>query len=459
MTEQRKRRLKRQLQESRYRLYMLNEAFAEPLRDMIYVATKDVKRMSTNGSCIYFDPDWLQRLGQTELDFILSHQLMHIALGHIDRPKYYFGDRFHLACDIVANSNLELLGWQYDKLPHIGKIFKKTFFPSKTGHSLTAQEAFDCVPFDPATMDPGVRRNYMIDSESWWDQKEDRGEKGIIILSSDDQEPVDLVLNQATSKEVTFFVKKESFYDQENMDDEAATTGESQDSAASVWDKQALSELQRLRNMTKRNAETKSEEGFVERIWQRANSSNLNWKMLLDSFIQEEVCDYSFTPPDRRLQDSEFFLPDYNVLTDKPKEVLFLVDTSGSVNDGTLSTVYGELCNALTQFDGGLVGVIAFFDTRVYTPMPFSEVRDLLQIIPRGGGGTSFYCVFDYIKKHMALDPPVNIVIFTDGQAEFPNETVADNIPVLWLFSEKHTVPPWGKYAYVETQPNENKNS
>ena len=87
MTEQRKRRLKRQLQESRYRLNKLNEEFAAPLKEMLYVATKDVKRISTNGACIYFDPDWLQKLGHTEMDFILSHQLMHIALGHIDRPN------------------------------------------------------------------------------------------------------------------------------------------------------------------------------------------------------------------------------------------------------------------------------------------------------------------------------------------------------------------------------------
>ena len=105
MTEQRIRRLKRQLQESRHRLRKLNEEFAEPLREMLFVATQEVKRISTNGSCIYFDPNWLQKLSHTELDFILSHQLMHIALGHIERAKYYTGDRFHLACDIVANSH------------------------------------------------------------------------------------------------------------------------------------------------------------------------------------------------------------------------------------------------------------------------------------------------------------------------------------------------------------------
>ena len=32
----------------------------------------------------------------------------------------------------------------------------------------------------------------------------------------------------------------------------------------------------------------------------------------MNDFIQEEVVDYSFTPPDRRFDDSPFFLPDFN---------------------------------------------------------------------------------------------------------------------------------------------------
>ena len=450
MTEQRKRRLKRQLQESRYRLYKLNREFAEPLREMLFVATKDVKRISTNGSCIYFDPDWLQKLGHTALDFILSHQLMHIALGHIDRPKYYTGDRFHLACDIVANSNLELLGWQYDKLPHIGKIFHETFFPAQVGRLLTAQEALCCVPFDPAALEPGVRRNYMIDSESWWDQKKDRGENGVIVLSPGDEDPEDLICDEVTVGGEHFFVKKELFRSEESHADEEETAEGSNGRSSGSWDKSAACEIMNLRSSSRRNAGSGAEEEFAERAWQRVNSARLDWRKLLDSFVQEDVCDYSFTPPDRRTQDSEFFLPDYNVLADKPKEVLFMVDTSGSVDDDMLSAVYGEICSALAQFNGGLAGILGLFDMKVHDPVRFSDVSDLLQIVPRGGGGTSFHCVFDYIKKNMMNDPPVNIVIFTDGHAEFPDESDADNIPVLWLFSDKGIVPPWGKYAYVE---------
>lgn len=450
MTEQRKRKLKRQLQEARCRLYRLNDEFAEPLRKMIYVATKDITRISTNGKCIYFDPDWLQKMGHTELDFILSHQLMHIALGHIERPKYYKGDRFHLACDIVANSYLELLGWNYDKLPHIGKIYHETFFPAKEGRSMTSQEALLCIPFDPALMKPEIRRNYMIDSEIWWDRTEDCGESGEIILGPWDADPEDLMGYEDNTGGNHFFVEKELFFTKGPSMDGTAPPTEDKKQPSDGWDKRVAKELLNLRGAAKGKDDNGKEEDFVERAWQRVNTAKLNWRKLLDSFIQEEVCDYSFTPPDRRLQDSEFFLPDYNVLTERPKEVLFMVDTSGSIDEDTLSAVYAEICNALTQFNGGLVGVLCFFDMVVHGQTYFSDVTDLLQIKPYGGGGTDFNCIFEYINRSFENSQITNVVIFTDGEAEFPDEGMASNTPVLWLFTEKGVKPPWGKYAYVE---------
>jgi len=448
MTEQRIKRLKRKLQESRFRLFKFNKEFACPLLDMIFVATKEVQRISTNGYCIYFDPDWLQKLGNTELDFILAHQLMHIALGHIERPKYYKGDRFHLACDIVANSKLERLGWSHERLPHIGKIFYETFYPSIPGYLLTSIEALDCVPFDPAEMRTGVRRNYMIDAENWWDKKTDRGENGEIVLSSDDEEPSDLIGDRVDFGDGKFFVKKECFVKKEEYRFGREET--SYQNNVTQWKKSVTNELLSLRSTNKHAENCNDTDLFNERLWQQQDNSKLDWRKLLDSFIQEDICDYFFTPPDKRFQESEFFLPDYSVLDENTKEVLFMVDTSGSITDEMLSVVYGEIKGALNQFNCGIKGAIGFFDEKVYTPTYFSNVDNLKDIKPYGGGGTDFKCIFDYIKRNMGNNPPENIVIFTDGQASFPDVTVTNNIPVLWLLSEVDVVPAWGKYAYVE---------
>lgn len=446
MTEQRIRKLRRQLQESRYRLCHLYPGFAAPLREMIYVATTQVKKISTNGQCIYFDPNWFQKLGNRETDFILLHQLSHIALGHINRPMYYIGDRFHLACDIVANSHLRALGWNYERLPGIGRILTWTFHPTIEGSQLTAEEALGCIPFDPAKMKPEIRRNYMIDSEEWWDRKEDRGELGVIVLSPADRDPEDLQAEDNTGG-TNVYVPKQL------MPLKPAMGGGGKESTGKSvrisWERRVSNELFHIRSENTGNPEVGRGEEYEARVWHRVQNSKLNWKKILASFVQEELCDYSFTPPDRRLQDLDFFLPEYTVLLEKPKEILFMVDTSASVEDEVLSEVYGEICSAIAQFDGGMKGVLCFFDEHVYSPTAFSDISDLKRVQPIGGGGTNYECIFHYIKRHEGEGNMASVVIFTDGVADFPPEPSIDSIPVLWLISNSEVTPPWGKVGRV----------
>lgn len=195
MTEQRKQLLQKKLQKSRFRMAMRDSNLAEPLWNMTYVATRDVRRISTNGEYIYFDPTWLNKLSDFALDFALGHQLMHIKLGHIDRSMLFQGDRYHLACDIIANANLVPYGLVADSIPGIGKIFTETFFPKMDGTTLSAEEAFDMVPFDPATLKKGQRDRYMIDDESWWGKSHDSSDSGIVVLCPADLDPEDLSSN------------------------------------------------------------------------------------------------------------------------------------------------------------------------------------------------------------------------------------------------------------------------
>ena len=49
----------------------------------------------------------------------------------------------------------------------------------------------------------------------------------------------------------------------------------------------------------------------AQRLIKEFGKSQLDWRAILNNFVQEEVCDYSFAPPDRRY-DGDFFLPDFD---------------------------------------------------------------------------------------------------------------------------------------------------
>jgi len=456
MKDCRIKKLKRRLQETRFRIKSDELLDATVLDDMDYIAAVDIEHISTDGRQICFDPDWLQKLNDTELDFIIYHELVHILRGDIYRPLYYSGERFHLACDIVTNSYLSKCGWLYEKLPHLGKIHYETYCPVKEGHTLTAINAFKYIPFDPAMLKPSERRKFILDTDSLWGNKIDYREKGVLILSPDDEDPDDLLYESKFGGNYKFIPME---FNGDGGDGDRPMDGKVEDIDEDIMNNTFGNSFQgvifKIRQIKTERSSSSDEKDYENRYWERKEDPELDWRRILDNFVQEDVYDYSFTPTDKRFADSEFLMPDFNEKLDKPMNVLFMADTSGSIDDGMLGIVYAELCSAIEQFNQGLIGYVGFFDTRVYEPLPFASVEDIEAIQPYGGGGTDFGCIFEYIKYNMMDNLPKKIIIFTDGEGPKPTENDSMGIPVLWVFDNKNAQVEWGSVARIKRKREE----
>lgn len=178
--------------------------------------------------------------------------------------------------------------------------------------------------------------------------------------------------------------------------------------------------IREIRGSKDRDAENYDSSTLCERVLHRSKITTHDWQSLLNHFIMDETRDYSFTPPDRRLQDLDFFLPDYNESETPRLNVLFMVDISASLKDQEVAMAAAEICAAIEQFGGMLSGSIGFFDSEVRRVVPITSAENLLQLKPYSGGGTSFQCIFDYVREHMSDNVPSEIVIMTDGKSDFP---------------------------------------
>ena len=77
--------------------------------------------------------------------------------------------------------------------------------------------------------------------------------------------------------------------------------------------------------------------------------------------------------------------------------------------------------------------------------LSLESVSDLMNIVPVGGGGTDFRSIFDYIRLERYDDLPASVVIFTDGEGPYPEESETMGLPVLWVLHDSAAYPPFGK--------------
>ena len=426
MTKQRRLRLRQKIQASRGRLMASHPFFALLLMYLKFVAVCDMKKMSTNGRCIYFSPDFVDKLYDYELDYILCHQIMHIICEHIWCPNDVKNDDYHFVCDIQINSLLTRCGFSEEHYAHLGKVYRKVPSTYNTSSEMTPEEMLSSLPYSLYVFDEQTRSKYLMDSDIWWNDKDDDGSFGETVIDSPDAEAV---------------IRE---------DKRGSDGGEAELKAE--WQGRAATAATSMFSVGNGSMGCGDVPGFVKRIIERMKKPAVDWKKILNDFVQEQIYDYSFTPPDRRFSDMDFFLPELNEKDFVTKEVLFMADTSGSVADEDLAIVYSEICGAIEQFGGKLIGKLGFFDVKVTRPLAFENVGDLMSIVPYGGGGTDFTVVFDYIRTHCKGELPACIVIFTDGNGPYPPQSDSMGIPVLWIINNHEITPPWGKVSRIVPQ-------
>ena len=239
------------------------------------------------------------------------------------------------------------------------------------------------------------------------------------------------------------------------FDDHSFWKGEDEHKTSRViWENRVLQTYETVQNLKrisigKRGTSWGSSPCFAERIFKEIAERKLDWKTLLNDFVQENVCDYSFSPPDRRFDEGDFFLPDFNEKEESVENLLFMIDTSGSMSDGAISEVYSEIKGAIEQFNGRIKGWLGFFDAIVTEPQPFEDEDEFKAIRIKGGGGTAFLPIFHYVRDHMKDKNITSIIILTDGYAPFPEEHERMGIPVLWIINNENATPPWGMIARI----------
>jgi len=408
---------------------------------------------------LQFNPEYLESINDMELDLVMIHNILHLALDHVNRSKDFPNkEAYQKATDLIVNSNI------YDSLRRAGATNMMAIMDSdefNMPHKYETKKVHEeAIKYDVESL---YNKLLLLvgpkgKSSKGKGQDGDSESQSVSGGDSDDEEDENNSSNgsSGSGQNQSQNGKRLVGGDQRGkpIDDHSSWDDQGQDANSrmktAMWRQRMMSAAESLQ-VSKSKTAGNMPLG-IERVIEELKKPQHNWREILQDFIQEDINVYSFNPPDRRFDDTGFYLPDYNEKDEKAKNILFMIDTSGSMSDIQIMEMYAEVKGAIDQFDGHLEGKLGFFDSEVVPPIPFCNEDEFKVIKPYGGGGTSFLAIFDYVKEQMQDDPPESIIIMTDGYAPFPREFQVPSIPLLWIINNKEVDPPYGRVIRIESE-------
>lgn len=367
--------------------------FATLLLHMPRIEDKSVETACTNGVVIKYNPEFIESLTPSQIAGLMVHEVLHPALGHLWRlPR---NDQGNIAGDYAINNFLDnynkSCGHNRLELPEGGLLDHKY-------DDMSAEQILAALPPPPPPPpgggDPG---------------NEPGKGKG-----------------KGRSKEQGGWGEFE--------DPEGSGDVESPDMQGE-WERRVLQSATAVK-MQRGNLPA-----CIEALVQEMVNPIVPWEQVLNRFVDNTAAiDYSWSKPDRR------FLPDDIIIPDLHDETLghivVALDTSGSIYgcSKTLASFETELNGILQRCKPERVTVI-HCDAQVQKVDEYGPGEDV-KITPKGGGGTCFEPVGEYIEANN-LNPRVCIYL-TDLYGSFPEQPW--QFPTIWcVYSNPSGVAPFGE--------------
>jgi predicted metal-dependent peptidase len=365
------------------------------------------ERIATDARAIYFNPAYVATLDLTEAQFMLAHEAMHCALGHLARRSHRTAKRWDFACDYAVNLLLVDDGMAAPAGAPLDPAYR----------GLSAEEIYPLLHDEPR----GRPFDTHIESASG------------------------AASARASSRPREMAPLRAAFTSSEHAWDDAGDEARIGDAAAieppapSQAAAEALAREWRARMVSA--AQQARMAGRLASAWSRLVDQlvepRLPWRALLARcLVSTARDDYSFQRPSRR--EGPAVLPR---LSSAEADVCVAIDTSGSISGAELAEFVAEIDALKSQIRARvtLLACDARIDERA--PWRFGPWEPVL--LPeafRGGGGTSFLPVFEWVRAENHR--PDVLVYFTDAEGEFPERE--PEYPVVWLV-KGHAKVPWGE--------------
>jgi predicted metal-dependent peptidase len=368
-----------------------------------------VETAATDGKRLLYNPAWFAALSLEEAEGVVCHEVMHNALCHHARRQGRDRERWNRACDLAVNLTILESGL---RLP--------------PGRLLPGEGPYAHLP-------PGQSAEvyYTLLQEQAQQNKgnepgpegEDAGPDGADGLG----QPTD---GEGEGQPAPDPGGCGGVIDPGDGSPAAARQSEAEWAVAAAQAQQTAKGRGEL-------------PGGIDRLVEELLQPRVSWKDVLREFVSRHVRnEYSWSAPNRRFLHQGLYLP--GLRSDELGDLVLAIDTSGSIGEKELAEFAGEAQGILDAYDCSLT--ILFHDSAVRHVQRWEPTDGPLVLEPKGGGGTSHQCVFDWLAEHG--DPPTCLVCLTDGYTQTPE--TSPGYPVLWAITGGYDFrPPFGQRVEI----------
>ena len=376
---------------------LINHSFFGNLATRLKMINADewCSTAATDGRNFYYNSRFICLLKTKEVEFLVGHEVLHVVYDHMGRRDNRDPQIWNIANDYAVNADLKR---------------------HKVGQFITSVPCLYEAKYD------GKYSEYIYDDLM----------KGVSKVSLDDL--IDQMLD-------------------EHMDSEDDSDGEAEGKGRPK--PMTQEERDALRQEIKQNiinAAAGSEAGKlpagVKRLLDDITDPKMPWRDLIQTNLTSLIkSDYSFSRPNRRGWHMDAIMP--GSIPGEEIDVVVALDMSGSISDKQAQMFLGEVSGMMQMFDGYKIHVFCF-DTSVHNPQSYSSdnLDTMSEYEPKGGGGTDFTSIFDYLKERG--EDTKRLIVFTDGMP-FGSWGDEDFCDTTWIIHGSNTiVPPFGTYAYFD---------
>jgi len=371
----------------------------------------------TNGRDEFYGREFVSKLNDAELRFLVLHEVYHKLFRHLTTWKHLYMQDAYLAnvsCDYVIN--LKIVDDNYED-----------GFATMTGE--LAKGCYDrkYVGMDTAQVFHLLRK----------DQPQGGGGRGGIIVIGDPEDGDGTPQNGSGS-----LPDGQEPFDAHDWEGAQEMTADEQRDLAREIDE-----------AVRQGALVAGKMGSGgDRDLEALLEPQVDWREVLREFVQTTCTgsDYStWRKPKRRLLGQGIYMP--STYSEQVGELVVAVDTSGSIQQPEITAFLSEVKAICDMVHPDKVRLL-YWDTQVCGDETYDthELETLIQSTKiKGGGGTDVDCVTEYIREE-SINAQAAIIL-TDG--ELYSGWGQWTMPVLWcVIDNKHKVPDVGKCVHIKSR-------